>query len=121
MNSYYWCGGADGRLHILRCQACGRYAHPYVGRCGACHAKQMEPEAVSGRATVCGFTVNYQPWFPDVPTPYVFAYVELEEQHDIRLSTNIVRCPVEAVHIGMAVKVRFEERDDVFIPLFEPV
>ena len=120
MNAYYWCGGADGRLHILCCEDCGRFAHPYVGRCAACHSKDMAPKAVSGRATVCGFTINHQPWFPHVPTPYVFAYVELEEQASIRLSTNIVHCPVEEIRIGMPVKVLFEQHGDIFVPLFEP-
>ena len=120
MNSYFWCGGADGRLHILCCGDCGVYAHPYVGRCSACRSANMAPKAVSGRAVVCGFTINHQPWFPHVPTPYVIAYVELEEQSDIRLATNIVNCPVEQVSIGMSVKVLFEQHGDVFVPLFEP-
>ena len=34
--------------------------------------------------------------------------------------TNIVGCPAEEVAIGMRVQVVFEEREDVFIPLFEP-
>lgn len=120
MNAHYWCGGADGRLHILCCQDCGHFAHPYVGRCRLCHSKQMQPKPVSGHARICGFTVNHQPWFPHVPTPYIFAYVELQEQDDIRLSTNIINCPVDQVHIGMQVKVVFEQHGDIFIPLFEP-
>ena len=35
--------------------------------------------------------------------------------------TNIVGCPAEAVRIGMRVQVVFEHRDDVYLPLFEPV
>lgn len=120
MNEYFWRGGRDGRLHILCCGKCGVYAHPYVGRCPACHAKAMAPQPVSGRGVVVGFTLNHQPWFPHVPVPYVVAIVTLEEQDDIYLVTNVVNCPVDIVHIGMPVKVQFEEQGGLFIPLFEP-
>lgn len=120
MNSYFWCGGKDGDLHILRCGACGRYAHPYAGRCVGCGAKEMAPAAVSGRATVVGFSVNHQPWFPHVPVPYVVAIVTIEEQDDIYLVTDIVNCDASDVSIGMKVQVLFERYNNIFIPLFEP-
>lgn len=120
MNDYFWRSGSKGHLHILCCTDCGIYAHPYVARCSACRSKNMAPKAVSGIAVVCGFTINHQPWYPHVPTPYVIAYVELVEQRNIRLATNIVNCPVEDVVIGMPVKVLFEQYDDIFVPVFEP-
>ena len=120
MNGYFWLGGTDGRLHIQRCGDCGVYAPPYVGRCQACRSPNMAPQPVSGLAHVVGFSINHQPWFPHVPVPYVIAFVEIEEQADIRLVTNIVGCAPEAVEIGMRVKVLFEQYGDIFIPLFEP-
>jgi uncharacterized OB-fold protein len=78
------------------------------------------PEPVSGRATVASFTVNHQVWEADLDVPYVLALVELEEQPDVRLVTNIVHCDPEEVRIGMAVRVLFEECEDVWVPLFEP-
>ena len=57
---------------------------------------------------------------PSADHPYAIAIVEIEEQPSLRLMTNIVNCPVEDVQIGMAVRVIFEEHDDVHIPLFEP-
>ena len=120
MNRYFWCGGSDGRLHILRCGACGRYAHPYVARCPACGAKSVEPEPVSGGGTVVGFTINHQPWFPHVPVPYIVAIVTIDEQDDIYLVTNIKHCAPDAVYVGMKVKVIFEEYGEIFLPLFEP-
>jgi uncharacterized OB-fold protein len=35
--------------------------------------------------------------------------------------TNIVNCEPDEVSIGMPVQVVFEQHDDVWIPLFEPV
>jgi uncharacterized OB-fold protein len=120
MNRYFWCGGADGRLHILCCGDCGLFIHPYVARCPKCRSSRVAPRAVSGRGRVASFTVNHQPWLAGVPVPYVIALVELEEQSDIRLVSNLLTCPIEAVAAGMAVKVYFERRGDIFLPLFEP-
>ncbi|MCK9541433.1 MAG: OB-fold domain-containing protein [Novosphingobium sp.] len=122
MNNYFWKGGADGRLHILRCQGedCRYWIHPYAGRCPSCGGADLAPEPVSGRATVAGFTVNHQPWIPGVPVPYVIAIVELEERADLRLMTNLPTIPIEDVHIGLPVKVCFEPAPGgVFVPLFE--
>jgi uncharacterized protein len=120
MNRHFWCGGADGRLHILRCRDCGRYIHPYAARCPECRSTHVAPEPVSGRGTVVGLTVNHQPWIPGVAVPYVVAVVEIEEQSDIRLLTNMPRCTPQEARVGMPVRVYFEQQDDVFVPLFEP-
>jgi uncharacterized OB-fold protein len=81
----------------------------------------LTPEAVSGLGTVATWTLNHQPWVPASDHPYAIAIVELDEQSGLRLMTNVVGCAAEAVHIGMRVRVVFEEHDDVWIPLFEPV
>lgn len=120
MNDYFWKGGADGHLHILRCQDCAHWIHPYAARCPECSSADVKPEAVSGRATVTGFTVNHQRWQPDVPVPYVVAIVTLDEQEDLRLMTNLPGVPIDEVGIGLPVKVCFEPRErGIFVPLFE--
>src|SRR5207248_10509865 len=55
-----------------------------------------------------------------MPPPYVVANVALAEDRHVRLTTNIVGCAPEDVHIGQQVQVRFEQREDVWLPLFEP-
>jgi uncharacterized OB-fold protein len=83
---------------------------------------------VSGRATVAAFTVNRQPWIPGLEPPYVVAIVELAEEPDVRLITNVVGVPLEEVSVGLAVEVFFEdwtassgdEDSRVWIPLFRP-
>jgi uncharacterized OB-fold protein len=116
----FWTGGANGQLLIHRCQACGYYVHPPTGFCPACEGRDVRPEPVSGRATVASFTVNHQQWEPDLEVPYVMALVELVEQPDVRLATNIVNCAIDDVTIGMPVRVLFEQHEDVWVPLFEP-
>ena len=119
-NRFFWTGGAEGELRFLRCRPCGYYVHPPRPRCPACHAEDLSPETVSGRATVASFTINHQPWLPGMEVPFVVAIVELPEQAGLRLMTNLVGCEPEDVHIGMAVRVVFERHEDVWLPYFEP-
>jgi uncharacterized OB-fold protein len=118
-NRAFWTGGARGELRILRCTACRRWVHPPVASCPAC-AGRLAAEAASGRGTVFTFTVNHQPFRPEVPPPYVIAIVELAEQADLRLPTNVVNCAPDRVACGMTVRAVFERHGEIFVPLFEP-
>jgi acetyl-CoA acetyltransferase len=75
---------------------------------------------VSGRGTVVGFTVNQHQWLPGFEPPYVVANVALADAAGVHLTTNVVGVAPAEVHIGDAVEVRFEQHDDVWLPLFEP-
>lgn len=116
---FFWTSGSDGKLRFLRCQHCGYYVHPPSPRCPKCLTAEVQPEVVSGRATVFSYTVNHQQWVPG-SEPYVVGLVELEEQDDLRLTTNIVGCDPDDVVIGMPVEVTFRPVDDVWLPQFLP-
>jgi len=117
---HFWRGGERGELVFLRCESCRNYIHPPSPVCPECLSRELSPEPVSGHGTVATYTVNHQPWNPSVKVPYVIALVEIDEQPSVRLMTNIVGCDPEDVHVGMRVRVKFEEQDDVYLPLFEP-
>ncbi|MDT3443311.1 MULTISPECIES: thiolase C-terminal domain-containing protein [unclassified Pseudofrankia] len=117
---WFWKSGADGILRIQGCDDCGTLVHPPVPVCPTCRSSAVSPKAVSGRASVVGYTVNVQQWLPDLKPPYVVAVVAIEESDDVRLTTNIVGCEPVEVHIGQRVQVTFEQREDVWLPLFEP-
>ena len=119
VNRPFWTGGARGELLISRCRACRTWVHPPAERCPLC-ADVLVPEAATGNGTVYTFTVNYQPYHPDVPPPYVIAVVELDEQVGLRLPTNIVGCDPDDVECGLPVRVAFEERGEIFVPVFVP-
>lgn len=119
-NRFFWTSGEEGQLCFLRCQGCGYYLHPPLPRCPQCGGHDLQPEAVSGRGEVYSVTVNHQSWDGGTE-PYAIVLVTFPEQQGLRLTTNVVRCPPEDVHIGMPVQVAFEQRDDVWFPLFEPV
>jgi uncharacterized OB-fold protein len=61
---------------------------------------------------------------PGPELPYVVAIVEIVEQPSVRLTTNLVNCPLDDIAIEMPLRVTFEHHadpeGDVYIPLFEP-
>ena len=119
-SGFFWTSGADGKLRFLGCSACSYLIHPPVPFCPRCHTRDVAPVEVSGRATVHSFTVNHQPW-DGVGDVYVIGLVAIDEQPDVRLTTNIVDVDPDDVRIGMPVEVVFEDHDPVFLPLFRPV
>ena len=119
-NEHFWLGGAVGELRMLRCQTCGWWIHPPTPVCPIDLTRDIRPEVLSGRGTVHSFTVNWQPWYPNLDPPYVVAVVELAEQENLRLTTNLVGAEIDDWVIGAPVRVTFEEYDGVWLPFFEP-
>lgn len=115
----FWKGGARGQLLINRCADCSKYHHPPAPICYHCLSTDVAPTPVSGKGTIVSFTINYQPWLPEMVVPFAAAFIAIEEQEDVWLLSNIVGCQKEDVAIGAAVKVLFEQQEEVWIPLFE--
>ncbi len=115
----YWTGGADEQLRIARCESCRRFVHPPRANCPDC-AEPLVFTAVSGNATLFTYTVAHQQFHPAVPTPFVIALVELVEQPGLRLVTNLVDCDPDSLTTGMALRVRFEQHGETFMPVFAP-
>jgi hypothetical protein len=83
----------------------------------------LEWRTASGRATVYAAVVEHRPEASGAAfsggAPYCVALVDLEE--GIRMMTNVVGCPPDEVHSGMAVGVRWEPLSDGRqLPLFGP-
>jgi acetyl-CoA acetyltransferase/uncharacterized OB-fold protein len=115
---FFWTSGADGVLRFRRCADCRSYQHPPGPVCRTCGSSALEVEPVSGRGVLVGFTVNEHTWTPAFPAPYVIGIVAIEEDPRVRLTTNIVDVPVDELAVGRRVEVRFEQSEDVWLPLF---
>lgn len=116
----FWAATAQGRLLLRRCHACGEaiwYPRPV---CPFCHSDDTAWEQASGRGVIYTFSVIRRAggaW--SGATPYVLAYVELDEGP--RIMTNIVECDVDKVQIGDVVEVVFQDTGDGnALPRFRP-
>jgi uncharacterized OB-fold protein len=117
----FWGGGADGALRLHRCRQCRTWFHPPAPVCPECLSLEVGPEDSAGRATVLSYSVNFQPWAPDMVVPYVVAIVTIDDAPGVQLTTKLVDVEPQAVTIGMPVAVTFQQvADDVWLPLFAP-
>ncbi|MCX5095683.1 OB-fold domain-containing protein [Streptomyces sp. NBC_00365] len=120
LNAFFWTSGADGRLRIQECTSCAALIHPPQPVCRHCRGQEMGVRAVSGGATLIGFTVSHRFSLPGLPAPYVVAQVALDEDPRIRLTTNAVECDPGELALGMRMEVVFEQAGEVWLPLFRP-
>ena len=103
----YWRGAAEGRLMLVRCDACQSVVWYPRGFCPDCGGRALTWFEATGLGTVYSFTITRRglgPW-KDAGA-YVMAYVELDEGP--RVLTNIVGCAVDDVAIGQRVRAVFD-------------
>ncbi len=117
----YWEGAKRHELILQRCSSCAAIQHRPRALCVSCFADTIEYFRASGRGSVYSYTITHQNQSPGFrnATPYVLAWVELEE--GVRLLSNIVGCSPDKVRIGMPIEVDFADIDgEVAIPRFRP-
>jgi uncharacterized OB-fold protein len=110
----YWEACQQGELAIQHCAGCGRLVHFPEPSCPFCGGTDLPYERVSGRGTVHTFSVIHRTFLPGFTTPYVLAWIDLDE--GARVFGDVTGCPPEEVRIGLPVRVCFEE-----LPGFGPV
>ncbi len=117
----FWEACNREELIYQHCVSCGKAQFYPRAVCAACGASSLEWRTSRGLGTIHTFTVNYRPPSPAfVPdAPYVIALVDIDE--GFRMMLNIKECPLEAVRIGMRVKVVFESRGNQKIPQAAPM
>jgi uncharacterized protein len=121
-------GALEGKLMLLRCDACGTFASPtaYLGvplrpRCPACFSAALGWAASSGNATLYSFAIMHQLYDPAFATDVPYNIVVVETDEGVRLTSQVVECPNELLEVGMRLTVTFERvSDDVAIPKFRP-
>jgi uncharacterized OB-fold protein len=122
----FWAATAAGELRVQSCGACGRRRMPPRPMCPACRSTEIEWAPTSGRGRIWSFAVPHPPLLPAYQdlAPYNVVVVELEEDPSIRFVGNVVAeagAPIDSVDpatlaIGQAVRVVFDQVDDVHLP-----
>ena len=114
-NQAYFAAAASGKLLLKFCKACQEFHHYPRALCPYCFSEQTEWRDAKGVGTIYTYSVLRR----GVPTPYCIAYVTLDE--GVSMLTNIVDCDLDAVKIGMPVKVTFKPTEGgPPVPMFTP-
>jgi acetyl-CoA acetyltransferase/uncharacterized OB-fold protein len=116
----FWEAGRDGVLRFPVCNACGALQHPPGPVCRYCRSDELGMRDVPATGVVVGVTINHQQWDPRYAPPFAIATVAIDADPRVRLVTNLIDLEPEAARVGMRVRARFEEHEDVWIPLFVP-
>lgn len=117
--AFFWDGVREGELRIQRCASCAALRHPPGPMCLACHSTSRDYVVASGFGEVYSYVVHHNPPVPGRETPFVVAVVELPE--GVRIVGNIVDCPVDAVGIGMSLRVTYRAMDEeLILPMWAP-
>ncbi|MDK2756025.1 MAG: OB-fold domain-containing protein [Blastomonas fulva] len=114
----FWTGGAHGALQIMACNACDHRIHPPQLICPQCLSRDVAPIAASGQGTIYSYTINHQPWIPDLKVPYALVIVDLDDQPGVRMTAMLETNDLGEIAIGAPVTVDFEHRGDVYVPFF---
>lgn len=118
----FWDGCAAGELRIPRCRSCGRHFFYPRPDCPHCGSSDTEWVTSDGTATLYSYVISHRP-APGfaAEVPYVIAVVQLPE--GVRMMTNIVGVDPDPdqLPLDLPLRVVFEKRGDVSVPLFEPV
>jgi uncharacterized OB-fold protein len=115
----FWAATRDRRLVLQWCANCDATVQFPRSFCPRCQQSSLEWREASGSGTVYAVTVEHRPEAMGEEKPYAVALVDLDE--GARFMTNVVGCEPDAVAIGMAVRVTWEELEDGRnLPQFKP-
>ena len=117
----FWRATKDRRLTYQQCRNCQTVIWYPRAHCTGCLSSDLELKQASGKGSVYTFSIvrqSYHPFFR-AQAPYAVAWIDLVEGP--RLLSNVVGLedPGSELEIGAAVRLVWEEHDELCIPLFE--
>jgi len=102
----------EDRLEMQNCNACNRLQNPPMPTCSQCKsADNLEWKVMSGKGKIYNYGVVY-----DCPVrllqedqPFNLVVITLDDDPGIQMYSHLPGTPVDAVPVGAAVEVIFEE------------
>lgn len=120
-NTAFWTGGERGELMIAICEDCTAAIHPPQVVCPKCLSRSVKPRASSGTGAIYTFTINHQPWLPEMTVPFAIAVVDVDGAPGVRVTAPVECSDPASVRIGQRVTIGFEQREDIWLPLWRPL
>lgn len=107
----FWDHCRDKRLMFQACGDCGRVRHPPMPYCPHCRATAHEWRPAGDDATLFTWTIVHHPSHPALAAavPYVVAVVEFPSLQNVRLLTNLIDVPFDAIYIGMPLALVWQD------------
>lgn len=119
----FWTGAKQGQFLLQQCQQCSTFQFHPKPWCIECGSRELEWTEAKPGGSVYSFTVsrtvamNYPGWEGELPV--LMCLIDLDD--GARMYAQVTHCDPEAIHIGMRVKVHFEDiSEEAGIPKFRP-
>lgn len=107
----FWDACRRHELRLQRCGDCNRWHHFPRTLCPECWSANVVPTPVCGRGTVAMFTRT---------GPHAVAWIDLDEQEDLRVVANVVEAGPDGVRVGMRVELVWQDFEGFSLPQFRP-
>lgn len=120
----FWDGCNRDELLMQRCADCGKFRWLPRPMCPHCNSLRHEWVKMSGKGSVYSWTIITHPVHPAAveKVPYNVTQVQLDEDPELVLVTNLVNVKNEDIRMGMPVQVVFEEHEPgVKLAKFKPI
>ena len=110
----FWEGCAAQELRIQRCSNCGKHRHVPAAICRACQSFEYSWDISTGTGRIFSYIVVHHSVHSatDEVVPYNVSVVELDDCGSVLVTSNVVDCSNDDLHIGMPVRVVWEQVDD---------
>jgi len=120
-SAFYWSGLRERRLLVSACNTCSYLIHPPVAGCPRCSGTDLGQRELAGTGIVYSFTVVNREFAPGIKPPFIVAIVQLDEQADLRMLTNLVDVKIGDVRMNQRVRVVFQQvSSDAALAFFTP-
>lgn len=117
-NTPFWTGGREGSIKIVQCQDCDLFIHPPERICPKCLSRNVEPQMISGSGTIYSYTVNHQPWVPDMEVPFTLVVVDITDAPGVRITGQLKDADIAEQIIGENVRMDFKIIENIHLPFF---
>jgi uncharacterized OB-fold protein len=114
----WWDGLRRNELLVPTCRACGTRHFTPRPRCPACRSADVFWDRSSGLGEVYSYTIVCRKPAEGFDVPFVLALITMEEGWN--MMSHVAGIAPDSVHIGMKVKVRFDNDGTRILPRFVP-
>jgi hypothetical protein len=113
----YWEHIQNKEFVVQQCADCDTFRHPPGPICFDCRSFNHKLTKVEGKGQIYSYIIAIHPVHSSLVErgPYNVAIVELPEVGNVRFVGNILDAADDELHVGMPVKVTFEERGGVIM------
>jgi uncharacterized protein len=119
----FWEGCLEHRLLIQRCTRCDTHRMNPAPVCFVCGSFHWDWDESEGIGDVFTYTIVHHPVHPAMveSVPYVASVIQLRDCGQVKLTSNVIGCAPKLVHIGMTVRILWEDvADDCSLYRFGP-